>query len=361
MSSSTSTGTTELRVGSKFRLIKKIGSGSFGDIYLGADQTTNEEVAVKLESIKTRHPQLHFESKLYRVLQGGVGIPNIRWYGVEGNYNVLVMDLLGPSLEDLFNYCGRKFSLKTVLMIADSLLSRIEYVHSKNFIHRDIKPDNFLIGTGRRANWVYAIDFGLAKRYRNPKTRMHIRYREHKHLTGTPRYASVNNHLGIEQSRRDDLESLGFVLLYFMRGSLPWQGLRANSKKQKYQKILEKKLATPFKLLCKSFPSEFCSYLEYCRQLRFEDKPDYHYIKKLFKDVMVREGYKYDGLYDWVKRKRAEAAVKDGPVAGLKDATKGRSDRHRSRPSDRNRERGGDRARDRDRGADRARGDRGAR
>jgi len=348
MTSSASTGgTTELRVGGKFRLIKKIGSGSFGDIYLGADQTSGEEVAVKLESIKTRHPQLHFESKLYRVLQGGVGIPNIRWYGVEGNYNVLVMDLLGPSLEDLFNYCGRKFSLKTVLMIADSLLSRIEYVHAKNFIHRDIKPDNFLIGTGRRANWVYAIDFGLAKRYRHPKTRMHIRYREHKHLTGTPRYASVNNHLGIEQSRRDDLESLGFVLLYFMRGSLPWQGLRANSKKQKYQKILEKKLATPFKTLCKNFPKEFCLYLEYCRQLRFEDKPDYHYIKKLFKDVMVREGYKYDGLYDWVKRKRAEAAVKD-PAAG-----EVRSDRRR--PSDRSRERGTDRSRERSDRRDRAR------
>lgn len=334
MSRNGSSSGAELRVGGKYRLIKKIGSGSFGDIYLGSDQANGREVAVKLENVKTRHPQLHFESKLYRVLQGGVGIPSILWYGVEGNYNVLVMELLGPSLEDLFNYCGRKFSLKTVLMIADSLLSRIEYVHAKNFIHRDIKPDNFLIGTGRRANWVYAIDFGLAKRYRNPKTRMHIRYREHKHLTGTPRYASVNNHLGIEQSRRDDLESLGFVLLYFLRGSLPWQGLRANSKKQKYQKILEKKLATPFKTLCKGFPHEFCLYLEYCRQLRFEDKPDYHYIKKLFKDVMIREGYKYDGMFDWVKRKRAEAASKDQPSASKAEDPLKRS-KHSRRPEGR--------------------------
>lgn len=156
----------------------------------------------------------------------------------------------------------------------------------------------------------------------------------------TPRYASVNSQLGIEQSRRDDLESLGFVLLYFLRGSLPWQGLRANSKKQKYQKILEKKLATPFKTLCKGFPHEFCLYLEYCRQLRFEDKPDYHYIKKLFKDVMVRDGFKYDGLYDWVKRKRAEAAVKDPAKPDQRPTTKdpkGRSDRHvrSSRPNDR--------------------------
>lgn len=196
---------------------------------------------MKLESTKSKHPQLVYEAKLYKILQGAVGIPYIRWYGVEtfpqGSYNVLVMDLLGYSLEDLFNRCGRRFGLKTVLMIADQTLLRIEYIHSKSFIHRDIKPDNFLMGLGRRCNIVYIIDFGLAKRYRDPKTHVHIMYRENKHLTGTPRYASINNHLGIEQSRRDDLESLGYVFMYFLRGSLPWQGLRANTKKMKYQKM----------------------------------------------------------------------------------------------------------------------------
>ena len=136
---------------------------------------------------------------------------------------------------------------------------------------------------GRRSNVIYAIDFGLAKRYRDPKTHVHIMYRENKHLTGTPRYASINNHLGIEQSRRDDLESLGYVFMYFLRGSLPWQGLRANTKKQKYQKIMEKKMATPIDLLCKGFPDEFRVYFEYCRALRFADKPDYSYLRRLFK------------------------------------------------------------------------------
>jgi len=296
----------ELRVGNKYRLGRKVGSGSFGDIYLGTNITNQEEVAIKLESIKTKHPQLFFEAKLYKILAGGVGIPYVRWYGVEGEYNVMVMDLLGPSLEDLFNYCGRKFSLKTVLMLADQILRRIEYVHSKNFIHRDIKPDNFLMGLGKRGNQVFLIDFGLAKKYRDPKTHQHIPYREQKNLTGTARYASINAHLGIEQSRRDDLESLGYVLMYFNRGNLPWQGLKAPTKKQKYEKISEKKIGTSVEALTKGYPAEFAQYLNYCRSLHFEDKPDYAYLRKLFRDLFLREGQKYDAMFDWTTLKNED-------------------------------------------------------
>ncbi|KAF3681468.1 Casein kinase I isoform alpha [Capsicum annuum] len=558
-------------VGGKFKLGRKIGSGSFGELYLGVNVQNGEEVAIKLESVKTKHPQLHYESKIYMLLQGGTGIPNLKWFGVEGEYNVMVIDLLGPSLEDLFNYCNRKFTLKTVLMLADQLINRVEYMHSRGFLHRDIKPDNFLMGLGRKANqhrllvmdlgikkdrkrmgeecrprikwggltlvnaweigeklagmgvweyrgdvdsmwdrvarcirenasevlgvsrgqaghhrgdwwWneevkkkmetkkgayamveskdekekrvnrkeyklvrkeaklavtaaktavfeslyaelqekggekklfrlakakerkgrdldqVYAIDFGLAKKYRDLQTHKHIPYRfvappvvrceglaivgtrkgrgrpeksweqskytnmgesymhpltfstslsniaedmsrdmkiwrENKNLTGTARYASVNTHLGVEQSRRDDLESLGYVLMYFLRGrfdpfrllvlasfcvsvmqivdlfadlvtpsswlSLPWQGLKAGTKKQKYDKISEKKMLTPIEALCKSYPSEFVSYFHYCRSLRFEDKPDYSYLKRLFRDLFIREGYQFDYVFDW--------------------------------------------------------------
>jgi casein kinase I family protein HRR25 len=163
------------------------------------------------------------------------------------------------------------------------------------------------MGIGKRGNQVNVIDFGLAKKYRDPKTHLHIPYRENKNLTGTARYTSINTHLGVEQSRRDDMESLGYVLMYFLRGSLPWQGLKAATKKQKYDRIMEKKMTTPTEYLCRGFPNEFAIYLNYCRSLRFDDKPDYSYLRKLFRDLFVREGFQYDYVFDWsVQQTRPE-------------------------------------------------------
>jgi casein kinase 1, alpha len=168
-------------------------------------------------------------------------------------------------------------------MLVDQMIGRLEFMHMKCFIHRDIKPDNFLMGIGRHCNKLFIIDFGLAKKYRDFRTRNHILYREDKNLTGTARYASINAHLGIEQSRRDDMESLGYVMMYFNRGTLPWQGLKATNKKQKYEKISEKKMSTPVEVLCKGYPAEFAMYLNYCRSLRFEEGPDYMYLRQLFR------------------------------------------------------------------------------
>lgn len=300
-------------IGGRYQLGRKIGSGSFGEIYLGQHVQNNDEVAIKLEITKTKHPQLLYESKLYKLLQGGIGIPNVRWFGVEGDHNILVMDLLGPSLEDLFSFCRRKFTLKTVLMLADQLICRLEYVHTKCFIHRDIKPDNFLMGLGKRTNQVYIIDFGLAKKFRDPLTGTHIPYREFKSLTGTARYASINTHLGIEQSRRDDLESLGYILMYFLRGSLPWQGLKAANKTMKYEKISDKKMSTPIDVLCKGYPSEFASFLHYCRSLRFADTPDYAYLKRKFRELYFREGFQFDNMFDWTIIKYQETQLAAAP------------------------------------------------
>ncbi len=155
------------------------------------------------------------------------------------------------------------------------------------------------MGVGKRQYLVYIIDYGLAKRYRDPRTGNHIPYRDNKNLTGTARYASVNTHLGIEQSRRDDLEAVGFVLMYFNRGSLPWQGLRTHTKKEKYDRIRDLKVSTSVEALCKGYPEEFAVYLNYCHKLNFDEKPDYALLKKLFKDLFIRKGFELDYLYDW--------------------------------------------------------------
>ncbi|EAN82497.1 casein kinase, putative [Trypanosoma cruzi] len=305
----------ELRVGNRFRLGQKIGAGSFGEIFRGTNMQTGETVAIKLEQAKTRHPQLAFEARFYRILNAGggvVGIPNILFYGVEGEFNVMVMDLLGPSLEDLFSFCDRKLSLKTTLMLAEQMIARIEFVHSKSVIHRDMKPDNFLMGTGKKGHHVYVVDFGLAKKYRDPRTHQHIPYKEGKSLTGTARYCSINTHLGIEQSRRDDLEGIGYILMYFLRGSLPWQGLKAHTKQEKYSRISERKQTTPVEMLCKGFPAEFAAYLNYTRGLRFEDKPDYSYLKRLFRELFIREGYHMDYVFDWTLKRIHENLKAEG-------------------------------------------------
>uniref|UniRef100_UPI00358EBBCB casein kinase I-like n=1 Tax=Myxine glutinosa TaxID=7769 RepID=UPI00358EBBCB len=199
----------------------------------------------------------------------------------------------------LFVATSRLHGHQPTSLLSTRRISRIEYLHSKNFIHRDIKPDNFLMGLGKKGNLVYVIDLGLAKKYRDARTHQHIPYRENKNLTGTARYASINTHLGIEQSRRDDLESLGYVMMYFNLGSLPWQGLKAATKRQKYERISEKKMSTPIEVLCKGYPSEFPSYLNFCRSLRFDDKPDYSFLRQLFRNLFHRQGFSYDYVFDW--------------------------------------------------------------
>ncbi|CAH0564591.1 unnamed protein product [Brassicogethes aeneus] len=288
-----------------FRVGKKIGSGNFGELRLGKNLYNNEHVAIKLEPIKSKAPQLHLEYRFYKMLGNEEGVPKVFHLGTcGGRFNAMVMELLGPSLEDLFTLCNRRFRLKTVLMIANQLLTRIEYVHTKTLIYRDIKPENFLIGRSRakKDKVVFIIDFGLAKEYIDADSGKHIPYREHKSLTGTARYMSINTHLGREQSRRDDLEAMGHMFIYFLRGSLPWQGLKADTLKERYQKIGDTKRNTTIETLCEGHPEEIATYLRYVRRLDFYEQPDYEYLRKLFRDLYTKKGYTDDETFDWTER-----------------------------------------------------------
>ncbi|KAM7185164.1 casein kinase I isoform delta [Rhypophila sp. PSN 637] len=282
----------------------EISERGFGLVYSGTDIQLDQEVAIKLTDVRDGRGVLEREAETYKAPAGGIGIPRVWWFGEECDIYVLVEDLIGPSLEDLFNYCNRKFSLKTILLIADQLIARMEYMHLEGFLHRDIKPENFLMGTGRHGNILYTIDFGLAKELCDAE-----RYREFegRPFGGTSRYASINNLNGRERSFGDDLESIGYMLCYFACGSLPWQGLKETTDKERNELLKEKKMSLSGKDLCGDvLPGEFVTYIDYTRSLGFDDKPNYSYLRELFRHRFRSEGFKHNIIFDWTERRVME-------------------------------------------------------
>jgi len=311
-------------LGGRFRVVnERLGHGSFGDIYKTVDVQTGESFAAKIEDSSCKYPQLHLEYKVYKSMAKYNGFPRVHWRGepslilgstnTSKSYNVMIMDLLGPSLEKLYTSCGRRFEIKTVCMIGIQLINRIECLHAEGFLHRDIKPDNFLIGSDDRSSKdgsvIHMIDLGLTKLYR-PHGK-HIPFQDGKRLTGTPRYASVNTHKGIEQSRRDDCESMCYLLIYFLLGRLPWQGLKGSNNVKKYQNIQFSKCSLTAEELCKDLAPEFAELLTYCRGLKFEEEPSYRYMKKLMQLCCKREAHKIDWRFSWQKKSSIHSADED--------------------------------------------------
>lgn len=299
----------------RYKVGEKISSGAFGDIHEGEDTLTGGPVAIKIEK-RGGIRQVKHEYSMYKCLYKAQTnyICRVHYFGAlqmnSVSKDVLVMDLLGPSLEDLFNYCSRQLSLKTVLMLAEMMVTRIEYMHYKHIIHRDIKPDNFAFGaqeSSRQAparieageNNLYIIDFGLSKKYRCHRTYAHIPLQTGRSLVGTARYASLNTHEGVEQSRRDDLESLAYVFIYLLKGRLPWQDQKCATKQEKYARIGEIKREVAPEELCAGVHEPFLQFLKYARGLKFDEMPDYLFVKKIFSDAMVRSNLTYDFEFDW--------------------------------------------------------------
>lgn len=254
------------------------------------------------------------------------GFPRAHWLGDAKltlnarteKHNILIMDRLGDSLEGLYTTCDRKFGVKTVCMIGIQIVNRIQSLHNEGYLHRDIKPDNFLIGSGDRhgkdGSVIHMIDMGLAKSYRVSGSGEHIPMRNGKRLTGTPRYASINTHNGLEQSRRDDLESLCYILIYFLRGRLPWQGMHGSTKAEKYDQIRKKKVETSPEKLCENLPEEFINFLNYVRKLEFTQEPDYKFLKKLLQLCCQRvEARKIDWRFAWQNPEDNSETVRKKP------------------------------------------------
>ena len=281
----------------KYLLVKKLGEGSFGCIYSAREN--NNWYAIKFENKNKGQNLLENEAYIMSYLNGP-RIPAVKSFGYSGDHNVLIMELMGKSLEDLFeNLPNKKMSIRCVCNLGYQMIDIMEYIHNKHIIHRDIKPDNFVMGKGAKSKYLFLLDFGLSKKYRSSTTLKHYPLIKRKKLTGTARYASINALNGMTQSRRDDLEAIGYVLMYFLIGKLPWQGMVNKNKDERYLRIMEVKRDTTPEQLCKGFPPEFERYISYTRNLEYEEQPDYDLLKNLFLKVLKDEGYNLDYYYDW--------------------------------------------------------------
>ena len=302
----------------KFQVLDLINEGSFGRVYRGRRMSTGHHVAIKAEDQGTGHEQIMREANLCRKLEGCAGVPQVYWYGMHGSdYNFMVMERLGPNLLELFTECGHKFTLTTVVKITLSLLPTLQYLHEKNIMHRDLSPRNIVIGLSPNQHQIYLIDFGLAKqctRQGQMMVQSPTRYGGYcRSLVGTPRYASINAHRGGVMGRADDLESLGYVLVYLLKGALPWQDEMTYSVPDGIRYIEHQKLVTTVEELCDGIPDEFATLISYARLLRYYEMPDYKSIQKLFHQLVQQADIDLTAPFDWERSNSGSSDEEEAP------------------------------------------------
>ena len=287
----------------------KIGSGSFGEVLYGIHKNSSLEVAVKILNSDISQDNIKREITFTKLLNGTQGFPTLYYAGVYDKKNIIVESLLGPSLDKLFKFCGRVFPLKTVCLIGIEMVKRLETMHDKGIIHRDLKPNNLTWGNYNSSyknifsynnntlnaydkldiNTIYLIDFGLSCSFwDNSYTQRHYKYASGLNFVGTLRYASLNSHNGIKQSRRDDLESMIYILIYFLKGKLPWQDIKAKNKEERYKNIQQKKSKISIDSLCQDLPNEFADLLKYVKSLKFEARPIYYKFYNSFQSIISK-------------------------------------------------------------------------
>ena len=276
----------------KYQIIKLISESKLSSLYEGINIVTKEKVAIKLEQRKKSDL---LEKEAYTLFSlKGYGIIDLISFGKNKLYNIMIQPLLGDSLYKFFIKCNKNFNLSDICLIGIQCLERIEWIHKNNIIHRDIKPDNFLFGL-KEPRLIYLIDFGLSKKYRSERTLKHIQYSYTRKIIGTARFSSINSLRGFEMSRRDDLESFCYMIIFFLIKKLPWQDIKEKTKVEKYRKIFELKSIfdiEDYKIL---LPKEIILVFKYVKNLKFEEEPDYSYIKNLFKTILFSIGHNFPG------------------------------------------------------------------
>ena len=298
----------------KFQIMKIISKSFYSTVYLGKClKEKNKYVAIKVQAKNCILSELEREAYFQYHLRG-IGIPKVLSFGKIPKYNILVETLLGKTINKLFEVNNNHVSkMKDMCMTAIQIIDRIEFVHSKDIIHQDIKPENFLVGNPDTST-IYIIDFGLCKKYRSTRTGKHIIFSKTKKFIGTLEFCSINSMKGLEMTRRDDMESIGYMLIYLIKGTLPWIGFENSPFLEKYEKVYKIKANISNEELCKDLPIEICKYMKYVKSLKYEEQPNYEYLRQLFFSILRNMNEKFDLRFSW----RKEITVKKDYLSQMK-------------------------------------------